>query len=161
MKPDPAVLISHPILELDLASQLGIKRTIVAKARKEKFIHGTDWLGGNRVTIRYTRAAADRMLALFVTPQVMNGKLDIPVPIPVAKDPEIVNVEVIRANFNNTHIITARPIELANGGPGEELRIRVKDASKFIPKMRFRAKRPPGSDVWFVAGREPRYRGRW
>ena len=68
-----------------------------------------------------------------------------PLPVKVTKE-----FKVTKIPFNRTMLICG------------DVKVRVRDNSKFIPGMVVKA-RPPaeGYSVWVIEGRGPRWRGRW
>lgn len=164
-------LISEPAL----AKKIGVGRTTVRDIRRDKLLEGEHWtLDTGKVT--YTPEGVEAVLhALHAkkTGAAVAGVSEVAVAVaeagdglpvrgdtlPVADEDGIVDATVME--WRGTRWLTARllPAELADG---RKIRVRVRDNIHFRGGMKIRVRLDaPDALVGGLAGRAPRFAGRW
>lgn len=149
--------------EGQLSAELGLARPKVRALRTDELVHGTDWksIGG---LVRYSRAGWEKLRRSV---GLAAGEPAAPPPAPakdlapkkaVGQPPplqhgDVHDLVVVRIYPVNRKILLAR---LGNS----EVRVRVGSNQKFMPGMVLPAKFLE-ADLWELARRAPRYRGKW
>ncbi len=126
-------------LEHKLADRLGFSRDEMVNRRKQ-LTEGVDWVRVGRWW-KYSDAGVAKLQA----------KLQVEIP-PPKPDPMWMDAEVVRANFPNPHIISAK---LLPSGEVKVTRISPLWRQLFVPRMRIKVK-PDGN---LLTTRKPRKKG--
>lgn len=144
------------VAEDDLATELGMPRSVLQQAREQLAPEDVD-RDGPWVIWKKTAATA------YAAAQGLTW----PPPDAVAQPEEELTVDSSPReawggyHFPNRHIIRARR------SSGELVNVRVVDARKYTTRLKngapmtFKAKRSDTGPEWLLVGREPRYRGAW
>lgn len=150
-----------PIEEASASSDLGLPRGRLRTLRSELLEQGTDWksVGG---LIRYTAAGWKKLRAALKIPAAAgpaaeknsapNTAATEATPRPLAPG-DVRTLTLVRTYTHNRHIVLA---SLAD----QPVRCRVRTSEKLIPGMTMQA-RFIQADLWELAQRLPRRRGRW
>lgn len=123
--------------EVDAATHFGVNRRVLREHRKE-LAEGEDWtMEENAVT--YTPTGLERLQGLLCLGEVSPPPLEELTVVNRARNPRLVFAR--RAN-------------------GDLVRLRVRSNENFLPGMRAQGQHE-AADVWTLAQRLPRWRGRW
>lgn len=148
------------VSEIDLAQKLGVSRKTMRARRDKVLVFGRDyWKKSDKAPVFLTEAAARLLLGEDVPEEAVTESVEVakvvPPPQPVvqlAPDEGIVT----RANFANPRII-----QVTNHDRTKTINVVVSSSVNFVLGMTIKYRMDPGSDVGYLVGRCPRYRGRW
>lgn len=158
--------------EGQLSAELGLARPKVRALRTDELVHGTDWksIGG---LVRYSRAGWEKLRravglaagepaapppapAKDLAPKPAVGATagaGHPLPTEPLRHGDVRDLVVVRIYPTNKRILLARLGE-------SEVRVRLGDNRKFTKGMTLPAKFLE-ADLWELARRAPRYKGKW
>lgn len=148
--------------EGDLTAQLGLARGVVRAVRSESLEQGTDWKHV-RGAVRYSEAGWAKLLLLLkisapaarpptpaAAPEIAGGIATVTQLFPGAQR-QLVVAKIYKANPRIVCATFARP---------HDARVRVKSSANLVPGMAMACAWIEG-DLWQLAQRLPRWRGKW
>jgi hypothetical protein len=141
----------YPWAEVGLAKKLGVNRAELRSLRNAKLKRGEDWETFGK-SVQWSQLAAEMAVALFKA--VMPADAEKSALASPVNQNRPSDARVTRARIANPHIVFAE----VEGETGE-LMVRVKSNVNFRPGMRLKVEKT--AQGWALAGRCPRFPGRW
>ncbi len=139
-----------------VAEVLGVPREEVRAWRKANLVEGRGFVRAGR-EVELTQAGLDSVMDALGLEKKEGGTVG---PEALRFEPaEPVVLVVVRVPRNPRIVLAAEKKE--GGAVGREVRVRVRDNRKFVPRMEIRAQATNAEGVYQLAGRGPRYRGRF
>lgn len=148
--------------EPEVAKQLGVSRAVLQRLRATRLAPGVDFRREKKRCI-YTDCGVDKIRGLLNLPEIKsasgaNGA-------PASSLPEPVTLLVWNPRLVNTRILLAYAPNTDPQRPENLVRVRVHSTANFVrfvngKPMELRARHISG-DLYELAGRCPRFKGRW
>lgn len=149
--------------ESALAKAWGVPREDLRAFRLEQLTEGADWAMESR-QVTYSAEGKKKAAAAFGVPVEADAPAPQPSDAPAATPGAFATPFCVHRLVTNPKLVLFREKNAVGEKTGPDLRLRVRDSSRFIPGMDLtgRVRLIPGhTDFYELTCPQPRYRGRW